>query len=305
MWARAAWAAILLMATLVSVGRQGWVIGQPDTICRNIGVNGIDSSDELALSRPSQFIDESALVMFRRDPKDIVNASDHCNRRGFIASDLSGLCCIPVEVFSSRLFVAWKDSCSSGQVACRDIFYAVAICPSSFIIARTYMAREESTLNGHETGRCSSNILGSKFDPYVPACLIKMQWRISTCAIKENPRALIGFHGVQLAAHHTILFVRIETGDAYGSEADSRRDPKTNHFRVLPRPFAVFLGCILIGLALKLLSHTLYRGDYLTYFGLFGGFIPFALGFALILFCFLPDPPPVFGFSIGHGVPVP
>jgi hypothetical protein len=35
------------------------------------------------------------------------------------------------------------------------------------------------------------------------------------------------------------------------------------------------------------------------YIGALGGSIPFIIGFLFILLCFLPDPPPIFGFTIG------
>jgi hypothetical protein len=33
------------------------------------------------------------------------------------------------------------------------------------------------------------------------------------------------------------------------------------------------------------------------------GFPPFTLGGKLLLFCFLPNPPTIFGFEIDHGAP--
>lgn len=76
-----------------------------------------------------------------------------------------------------------------------------------------------------------------------------------------------------------------------------------DHSRAVPIPCAFLLGCIFLGLAVNLLCHTLYRSDYLVYVGVFIGFIPFALGMALIIFCFLPYPPPIFGFWVGHYAP--
>jgi hypothetical protein len=69
---------------------------------------------------------------------------------------------------------------------------------------------------------------------------------------------------------------------------------------MLPAPLAFLVGGVLIGLAIYFLSKTLYRTDYLVGIGIFGGFIPFTFGLALILFGFLSDAPPIFGFIIGH-----
>ena len=62
---------------------------------------------------------------------------------------------------------------------------------------------------------------------------------------------------------------------------------------------ALFLGGALIIGSTKFLFYAMDRGGKLFYLAFLGGFPFFCLGFLLILFCFLSDPPSIFGFSIG------
>ena len=57
-------------------------------------------------------------------------------------------------------------------------------------------------------------------------------------------------------------------------------------------------GIVLMALAIIFLIYSLNRSDYFMYVGAFGGSPAVHRGFLLLLFCFLPDPPPIFGFSI-------
>jgi hypothetical protein len=54
---------------------------------------------------------------------------------------------------------------------------------------------------------------------------------------------------------------------------------------------------VIVG-SVKLLSDALDRGGDLLYVVFIIGFPPFCLGGLLIFFCFLPDPPPIFGIAI-------
>lgn len=69
------------------------------------------------------------------------------------------------------------------------------------------------------------------------------------------------------------------------------------------------LSAIIVGVALilssnMLLVYSLKRDDWFILVGIFGGFIPFAVGFSLIFFCFLASPPTVFGVTVQH-LPLP
>ena len=72
----------------------------------------------------------------------------------------------------------------------------------------------------------------------------------------------------------------------------------------MPAPIALILGGLLIYGAVKFLDYAFDGSDYLFYAGVFGGFIPFALGAMLISFCFLASPPTIFGFTVQH-LPLP
>jgi hypothetical protein len=85
-----------------------------------------------------------------------------------------------------------------------------------------------------------------------------------------------------------------DRGDAY-----RRRQPQTEDARYLPKSIAALSGSLLIVMALIFLIYCVNRADYFIVFGAIGGFLPFCLGFMLIFFCFLPNPPPILGFSIG------
>ena len=54
-----------------------------------------------------------------------------------------------------------------------------------------------------------------------------------------------------------------------------------------------------MGFAIVFLIYCFNREDYFMYIGAFGGAVPFIIGAILIMFCLLPDPPSIFGFSIG------
>lgn len=116
----------------------------------------------------------------------------------------------------------------------------------------------------------------------------------------EEPRPLRGLHLSQLPTHKLRLLMSIMTRYVYSGDADEGGEPKTDNFRVLPKPVPLPLGCILIGLAVELFAQTFNRVDYFFYISIFGGFVPFAFGCAFILFCFLSNPPPIFGFVVGH-----
>lgn len=70
---------------------------------------------------------------------------------------------------------------------------------------------------------------------------------------------------------------------------------------MLPAPIAFFLGCLLVVASLKLLFYGMDSSSDKTYYIAFVcGFPFFCLGFLLIFFCLLPDPPKIFGISIEY-----
>jgi len=70
----------------------------------------------------------------------------------------------------------------------------------------------------------------------------------------------------------------------------------------IPEDSAFLLGAILIAMAVIFLVYCVDRSDYFILIGTFGGFIPFFFGCFLILSCFIPDPPPVFGFAVQNDI---
>lgn len=69
---------------------------------------------------------------------------------------------------------------------------------------------------------------------------------------------------------------------------------------MLPGPIALLLGGLLVVASIKFLFYALDCGGKLLCLAFFGGFPFFFLGFALIFFCFLPDPPSIFGLGIAR-----
>jgi hypothetical protein len=85
----------------------------------------------------------------------------------------------------------------------------------------------------------------------------------------------------------------------YGSYANSSSEPQPSDTKHLPKAIIFMTGVSLIIFAIVFLLYCFNRDDYFMYIGTFGGMVPFIIGFLLILFCFLPDPPPIFGFVVG------
>jgi hypothetical protein len=67
---------------------------------------------------------------------------------------------------------------------------------------------------------------------------------------------------------------------------------------MIPQPIPIVGGFLLISIAIVLLNYCLNRDGYFVYIGFFGGAVPFIIGAMLIMSSFLPDPPPIFGFTI-------
>jgi hypothetical protein len=109
---------------------------------------------------------------------------------------------------------------------------------------------------------------------------------------------LIG-HDLALLDHNCPLLVRVPGGDYDSESADSSSRSQHSNFPKIPAPLAFSMGCVLCGGLLKLLFYIGNRGDKLFYAAIFMGFPFYMLGVALIIFCFLPDPPPIFWFAVG------
>lgn len=105
-------------------------------------------------------------------------------------------------------------------------------------------------------------------------------------------------HFQYLIVHTSPLFFSITVPDPNRDDASSSRRPKAADLPQLQAKFALILGGVLIFGSFKFLSYALHRDDYFIHVGIVGGFIPFAIGVVLILFCFLPAAPPVFWFSV-------
>lgn len=102
---------------------------------------------------------------------------------------------------------------------------------------------------------------------------------------------------IQLSLHTSSLLPGIMSTEPDGGDPDKARKPKAEESKFLPAPVAFLLGCMLVVGSTKLLLYALDRGGYLMYIVFIVGFLPFCLGGLLIFFCFLPDPPPIFGFG--------
>jgi hypothetical protein len=104
---------------------------------------------------------------------------------------------------------------------------------------------------------------------------------------------------LQLVEHDGSLPVGIVIANPNSGNADEGGGPKTDNPRMLPTAFALFLGMVLVVASVKFLLYAFDRGGYFSGAAFVFGFPLFFIGFSLIFFCFLPDPPPIFGFFVG------
>ena len=123
--------------------------------------------------------------------------------------------------------------------------------------------------------------------------------------VDTYPRTPCHHHGVQLAAHNATLFLGIPSAITDSNYSDSSSEPQPSDTKYLPKAIPFVAGFILMSVAIVFLIYCFNREDYFMYIGAFGGAIPFIFGAILVLFCLLPDFPPIFGFAIGswHGAP--
>lgn len=108
-----------------------------------------------------------------------------------------------------------------------------------------------------------------------------------------------GLRSRQLIDHDAALALRIVVADPNSRDADKGSRPQAENLKLAPAPFVFGLGCLLVIGSAKLLSNAIDRSDKRFYSIVILGFIPFCLGGLAMLFCILPDPPPIFGFVIG------
>ncbi len=105
-------------------------------------------------------------------------------------------------------------------------------------------------------------------------------------------------HNDPLIAHDIPLLVRINRGNYDSNQTHPSSRPKPSNFPEISAPLAFIMGLVICGGLLKLLFYFGNREINLLYIVIFGGFPLYVLGLALMLFCFLPDPPPIFWFRI-------
>lgn len=159
-------------------------------------------------------------------------------------------------------------------------------------------------IGGNEKCGSRAAIMNDKFYCGIQRAVVPFQGLNRGRFLEENPRPPLTFHFIQLALHKTALPVRITTRNANSQETYYGGDPQTANSPTLPKPIAFFLGSILIVAMFKLLFYSFDRGGKIFYMVFFGGFPLAFLGVALVVFCFLPDPPPIFWFKIGaHWLP--
>lgn len=106
-----------------------------------------------------------------------------------------------------------------------------------------------------------------------------------------DPGSLLGTHFPQLMG-------RIAASDDDGGNSSGGGGHNTDNASALPATVASLLGTVIAFLAIKLIFYATDRGGKSVYAGVIVGFPIFLLGFCLLLFCFLPDPPPIFGLEV-------
>jgi hypothetical protein len=106
------------------------------------------------------------------------------------------------------------------------------------------------------------------------------------------------FHLIQGELHNTPLPVRITTTDDNGNGTNTGGNPQTESGKFIPSSVAIFSGALLIAGAVKCLFYAIDRGGKVFYMAFFGGFPIFFVGFTLVFFCFLSDPPTIFGLTV-------
>lgn len=123
------------------------------------------------------------------------------------------------------------------------------------------------------------------------------------CGIDRYPRSFCGseliLRNTKLTLHDPALLDSILSADSNGRYTYSGSEPEASDARDLPKSIALLSGSSLIVMALIFLKYCVNRADYFIIFGVIGGFLPFCVGVLLVLFCFLPDPPTIFGLTIG------
>lgn len=117
--------------------------------------------------------------------------------------------------------------------------------------------------------------------------------------IYRNPRPLLDLHFIELLLHSAALATRVVFASANGGDSNCCGNPQPHYTKNLPPLVPCVSGIVLMSLAIVFLVYSINRGDYFFYIGAFGGAPVFILGFLLVFFCVLPDPPTIFGFTIG------
>lgn len=107
------------------------------------------------------------------------------------------------------------------------------------------------------------------------------------------------FSDIKLSLHHIALPSGVTITNNDRGYPHKGREPQSGDASYLPKPIALALGAFLCITAMIFLNYCIERADYFILIGTLGGGVPFIVGGLLILFCFLPDPPPIFGFIVG------
>jgi hypothetical protein len=110
---------------------------------------------------------------------------------------------------------------------------------------------------------------------------------------RTDPCALTGLCNVSGSLRGIVI------ADPNRSDNNSSRSPESTHLKLAQKPLMLVAGIILIICSSKLLFYSYDRGGKFFYAVFICGFPFFCFGGILIVACFLSEPPPIFGFSVG------
>lgn len=116
-----------------------------------------------------------------------------------------------------------------------------------------------------------------------------------------DPRSMFGLHLIQSGTHDLPRVGGVPAALDYSPRSDRSGNDKGKHLRYMPASvvFIVAMGLFCVGA--YVLAKTLYRSSYTMYVGLLAATILIFLAVGAVLFTFEPEPPQIFGYTVGHG----
>jgi hypothetical protein len=166
-----------------------------------------------------------------------------------------------------------------------------------FVEARSYSIWKNIFFRPHEYSRAFPRVLHIKED--FQKYLVFPEYKIAGWDNTDGyPWPMVNFHFIKLPRHDISLPVRVATTDDNSKGTDRGGSPKPKDLPLIPPPLASLVGAILVVGSSKLLFNAMDGSGKLVCAAFLGGFPFFMLGVALLLFCFLPEPPPIFWFAV-------